>query len=137
MTCLSCNDKHYLHVKQAKTGETLNKGCHTGSYVYGPKIKDLNWFMKCTLFFQYYLHKHNDMLFLRLKGLSGAQRRKGCTKKRKSLYQNGYKRMNHFKTITKTIISKKILPVWLGGVLFGFLKNYFPGMFWIYTKLQT
>lgn len=115
MTCLSCNDKHYLNVKQAETGETLNKGWHPGSYVYGPKIKDLNWFMKCTLFFQYYLHKHNDMPFLRLKGLSGAQRRKGYTKKRKSPYQNGYKRMNNLKTITKTIISEKILPVWLGG----------------------
>lgn len=53
MTCLSYNEKYYLKVKQDKKGEALNKGCHTGSYVYAPKIKDINWLMKSVLFFQY------------------------------------------------------------------------------------
>lgn len=59
MTCLSCNDKYYLKVKQDERGEALNKGCHTDSYVSTPKIKDINWLMKSILFFSItYLHKH-------------------------------------------------------------------------------
>lgn len=110
--------------------------------------------MKVHYFFSItYMHKHNYMPFLRLKGLRGAQRRKGCTKQRKSLEQNRYKRMNYFKTITKTITSEKILLVqldffvwlvfwtfllgflvflcgfWDYFVLFSLFNIYFPVMF--------
>lgn len=59
MTCLSCNDKYYLKVKQDKRGEASNKGCHTDSYFSTPKIKDINWLMKSILFFSItYMQKH-------------------------------------------------------------------------------
>lgn len=118
MTCLSCNDKYHLKVKQDKRGEASNKGCHTDSYFSTPKIKDINWLMKIHYFSVLPICKntcaHTALHLLMSKGISGAQRRKEPARKRKSLDQNRCNRITYFKTIdTVTTIAEKMFLYFL------------------------